>query len=96
MMQTPPSFWIDPIGFISFYWTTILPTIILIGELIVIFILYLIVVRIARGSLKAVGMGPQAASGITIILRLFFFVAALMIAVANLNPEFGQPTTEGF
>jgi small-conductance mechanosensitive channel len=81
-VTTPPDFFVDPIGWIQFYWEQFIPYIMLIAGLIVLMLIYLIMTRLTRRSLRAVGMGPEAATGIVMILRLIFFVAAVMIVVS--------------
>ena len=79
---TVPDFFVDPIAFIQFYWEQFLPYLILIFGLIVLMLVYLVVTRLTRSSLRAVGMGVEAATGIVMVLRLIFFVAAVMIVVS--------------
>ncbi|MFW9769098.1 MAG: mechanosensitive ion channel family protein, partial [Candidatus Thorarchaeota archaeon] len=82
-MPTPPGFFTDPIGFIQFYWEVLFPYILLIGALIVLMLIYLLVTSLTRRSLRAVGMGPEAATGIVMVMRLIFFIAAVMIVVST-------------
>ena len=82
-ITTPPGFFIDPIGFIQFYWEVLLPYILLVVGLIVLMLVYLVVTGLTRRSLRAVGMGPEAATGIVMVLRLIFFIAAVMIVVST-------------
>lgn len=84
MQTTPtaPNFFIDPIGTIQFYWTQILPYAMLIIGLIVLMGIYVLVTRLTKSSLKAIGMGPEAATGIVMVLRLLFFIAAVVIVVS--------------
>ena len=79
---TPPDFFVDPIGFIQFYWEQVLPYATLVLGLLILMVIYLIVTRFARRSLRSVGMGVEAATGIVMILRLIFFVVAVMISVS--------------
>jgi len=46
-------------------------------------LIYIVITRLTKSSLKAVGMGAEAATGIVIVLRLIFFVAAVMIVVST-------------
>jgi hypothetical protein len=48
----------------------------------------MIIVRLAKRSVKAVGMGTEAASGIKLVLRLMFFIAGVTIAVGILDPTY--------
>ena len=83
MIQTPPDFFVDPIGFIQYYISALFPYIILAVTLLVLMVLYLIVTRLARRSLKNIGMGPEAATSIVIILRLLFFVVAIIVIIGQ-------------
>ena len=78
---TPPEFFVDPIGFLQFYWEQVLPYAMLVLGLIVLMLIYLVVTRLARRSLRSVGMGAEAATSIVMILRLIFFIIAVMIVV---------------
>jgi hypothetical protein len=82
-MQTPPDFFLDPIGFFQFYISALFPYIVLGITLLVLMVLYVITTRLARRSLKNIGMGPQAATGIVIILRLLFFVVAIIVIIGQ-------------
>ncbi|RLI56679.1 MAG: hypothetical protein DRO87_03565 [Candidatus Thorarchaeota archaeon] len=81
-MQTPPDFLIDPIGYILFYAQALLPYMILLLSLFVLMVLYLVVTRLARRSLNAAGMGAEASTGIVLVLRLVFFIVAVMILIS--------------
>ncbi len=81
-ITTPPEFFVDPIGYIQFYWEVLLPYIFLILSLIFLMLIYVIITSLARRSLVAAGMGPEAATGIGMVLRLVFFVMAIMIVVS--------------
>ena len=78
---TVPDFWVDPIGTIQFYWAQILPYATLILGLLVLMVIYLIVTRLAKRSLRAMGMGAEPATGIVMVFRLIFFMAAVMTVV---------------
>ncbi|MHA2177676.1 MAG: mechanosensitive ion channel domain-containing protein [Candidatus Thorarchaeota archaeon] len=80
-ITTPPDFFVNPIGYIQFYWDQLVPYLLLLLYLIILFLVYLLVINLARRSLRAAGMGPEAATGIKMVLRLVFFVAAIMIVV---------------
>ncbi|MFX1606134.1 MAG: mechanosensitive ion channel family protein [Promethearchaeota archaeon] len=84
---TVPDFFVDPIAFIQFYWEQLLPYIMLILGLSVLMLIYLVVTRLTRKSLRAVGMGVEAATGIVMVLRLIFFVAAVMIVVSTFETD---------
>ncbi|MFW9787389.1 MAG: mechanosensitive ion channel family protein [Candidatus Thorarchaeota archaeon] len=84
---TPPDFFVDPIGFVQFYWEQFLPYFMLIMGLVVLMLIYLIVTRLTRRSLRAVGMGMEAATGIVMVLRLIFFVAAVIIVVSAFEAD---------
>ena len=81
MQVIPPDFFNDPIGYISYYWDQIFPYLVLVVTLVILMIAYVIITRLARKSLRRVGMGPEAATGIVIILRLIFFMAAVSIII---------------
>jgi hypothetical protein len=81
-ITTAPDFFVDPIGFIQFYWVQILPYVILVVTLLILMVIYLGVTRVMKSSLGAIGMGPQSATGIVMILRLVFFVIAVLILVS--------------
>jgi small-conductance mechanosensitive channel len=81
-VTTTPDFFEDPIGFIQFYWQQFLPYALLIVGLLVLMVVYLIITRLTKRSLKAVGMGVEAATGIVMVLRLIFFIVAVMIVVS--------------
>ncbi|MHA2190807.1 MAG: mechanosensitive ion channel family protein [Candidatus Thorarchaeota archaeon] len=87
-MQIPPDFFTDPIGFISYHWILIFPYLFLLFQLIVLVLIYMIIVRLAKRSVRAVGMGTEAASGITMVLRLMFFMAGITIVVGILDPTY--------
>ena len=82
-VTTPPDFFVNPIGFIQFFWEQFLPYVILIVTLLILMLIYLTVTRLTRSSLKAVGMGIEAATGIVMVLRLVFFVVAAMIIIGS-------------
>ena len=79
---TPPDIFVDPIEYLRFYWDQILPYAIVVVSLILLLLIYMIITALARRSLKSVGMGIEAASGIVLILRLIFFIVAVTIIVS--------------
>ena len=85
-MQEAPDFFIDPIGFFQFYWYSIL---LLMIQVILLLLLYVIITRVARRSLIRIGMGVEAATGIVLIIRLIFFILALMIVVGFFGANLG-------
>jgi len=88
MLQvTPPDFFVNPIEYLQFYWEQILPYAIVLASLILLFIIYIATTTLARRSLKSVGMGVEAASGIVLILRLIFFIAAVTIVVGSFEAD---------
>ncbi|MHA2235696.1 MAG: mechanosensitive ion channel family protein, partial [Candidatus Thorarchaeota archaeon] len=58
-----------------------MPYLVLVLSLVFLMIIYMIVTRLARRSLHAAGMGAEAATGIGMVLRLVFFIMAVMIVV---------------
>lgn len=88
MLQTPPDFFSNPIGYIQFYWTQIFPYLVLVVTLVILMIAYIAITRLARKSLRSVGMGPEAATGIVIILRLIFFMAAVSVIITTFETSF--------
>ncbi|MFW9847395.1 MAG: mechanosensitive ion channel family protein, partial [Candidatus Thorarchaeota archaeon] len=81
LQQTPPDFLVDPIGYIQFYWTQISPYLFLALALLIIAFLYIFMIRIAKRSLLAVGMGREATTGIVLILRLIFFMITIILLI---------------
>ncbi len=84
---TPPDFGLDPIGYIQFYIAGSWNYVLLAFSLLILLLLYVIVVRVMRKTLKSVGMGPGASTGITLIMRLIFFVMAITISVQMLETD---------
>ena len=84
---TTPDFFIDPIAWAQFYWEQILPYVIVLGLLVLLLIVYMATTALARRSLKSVGMGVEAASGIVLILRLVFFIVAVTIIVSRFEAD---------
>jgi len=50
--------------------------------LILLTLIYMVATALARRSLKSIGMGVEAASGIVLFLRLIFFIVAVTILVS--------------
>ncbi|MFW9804428.1 MAG: mechanosensitive ion channel family protein [Candidatus Thorarchaeota archaeon] len=82
MQETPPDFLVDPIAYLQFYWNQISPYVFLVATLIVIGLIYIIVTRLAKRSLLALGMGREATIGLVLILRLIFFMFAVLMLVS--------------
>ncbi|TFG34783.1 mechanosensitive ion channel [Candidatus Thorarchaeota archaeon] len=85
---TPPDFLTNPIEYIKFYWNQILPYLVLVITLVILLAAYVVITRLARKSLQNVGMGPEASTGIVIILRLIFFMAAISVIVTAFQTSF--------
>ncbi len=79
---TPPEFFTDPFGYFQFYLGQLFPYVVLLISLVLLMVAYLIITRILRRSLRSIGMGIEASTGIVLILRLVFFVSALMITIS--------------
>jgi len=47
------------------------------------------VTRILKRSLKAMGIGQEARSGIVLVIRLLFFIAAIMVVVTSFEASIG-------
>ena len=86
-LTTPPDIFIDPIQYLRYYWEQILPYAIVLASLILLLVIYMITTTLARRSLKSVGMGVEAASGIVLIFRLIFFIAAVTIVVSTFEAD---------
>lgn len=95
MLQTPPDFLVDPIGYIQFYWAQISPYVFLALTLIVLVLLYVVVTRVAKRSLTRIGMGQEAATGIILILRLLFFIAVVMLVVSYFEANYAAILSAG-
>lgn len=50
-------------------------------SLIILMLLYFIITRLVKRSLRSIGMGIEAATGIVLVLRLVFFMAGIMIVI---------------
>ena len=79
----PPDFFVNPIGYLVYYINQLFPYVVLVVTLIFLMLLYLIITRLVKRSLKAIGMGIEASTGIVLVLRLVFFMAAVMIVVTT-------------
>ncbi|TFG09273.1 mechanosensitive ion channel [Candidatus Thorarchaeota archaeon] len=79
----------NPIAFIQANWGTVEVFFRLVFTIVVLLIAYVIVVRVARRSLNTVGMGPEATGGVTLIIRVIFFIIALLSIVGNLDTDTG-------
>lgn len=77
----PPDFFVNPFGYILYYVNQLFPYVVLVVGLIVLMILYFILTRLVKRSLRAIGMGIEASTGIVLVLRLVFFMAAVMIVI---------------
>jgi hypothetical protein len=88
MQETPPDFLVDPIAYLQFYWNQISPFFIIVASLIVIALVYIIVTRLAKRSLLAFGMGREATTGIVLILRLIFFMVAVLLVVGYFEASY--------
>lgn len=75
-------FFADPIAYLQLHWFNLYPFFVVLVWLIVLTLIYVIATSLARRSLKSIGMGIEAASGIVLILRLIFFIAAVTIFVS--------------
>jgi len=88
MQETPPDFLVDPIAYLQFYWNQISPLVFIVASLIVIALAYIIVTRLAKRSLLAFGMGREATTGIVLILRLIFFMVAVLLVVGYFEASY--------
>ena len=77
-----PDFFVDPILYLQFHWDKIFPFVMVLVWLIITGLIYLIATTLARRSLKSIGMGIEAASGVVLILRLIFFIIAVTVIVS--------------
>ncbi len=85
----PPDFGSDPFGYLLYFLNAGWSYILLVIWLIVLLIVYIIVVRTMRRTLTSMGMGTEAATGITLIIRLLFFVIAISFTLQILEPDVG-------
>jgi hypothetical protein len=77
----PPDFFVDPIGYLLHYINQLFPYIMVVVSLLVLMVLYWILTRLVRRSLTSIGMGIEASTGIVLVLRLVFFMAAVVIVI---------------
>ncbi|MBY8996673.1 MAG: mechanosensitive ion channel [Candidatus Thorarchaeota archaeon] len=77
----PPDLFIDPIGYLQYYFDQLFPYIIVVVSLLLLMLLYFVLTRLAKRSLVSIGMGIEASTGIVLVLRLTFFLAAVIIIV---------------
>jgi len=75
-------FFVDPIAYLQFHWDNIFPFVVVIIWLIITGLVYVIATSLAKRSLKSIGMGIEAASGVVLILRLLFFIIAVTVIVS--------------
>ena len=80
-VQEIPDLFVDPIAFIQFFWLQIL-------QLIILLLLYFLMTRILRRSLRAMGVGTEASSGIVLITRLILFAAVVVIVIGFFSSSF--------
>ena len=80
-MQEAPDLFIDPIAFFGFYWLQIL-------QLLLLLLLYFLLTRVLRRSLRAMGVGPEASSGIVLVTRLVLFAAVVMVVISFFSTSF--------
>ncbi|TFG09271.1 mechanosensitive ion channel [Candidatus Thorarchaeota archaeon] len=76
---------LSPYGFGSYaIWIAILPF------LLIVYIVYLVVVRSIKISARRVGMPREAMTGMIFIVRLLFFAIALLAVLATTNVVLGE------
>lgn len=80
-------FFANPIAYLQFHWDNIFPFVLVLVWLIITGLLYIIATTLARRSLKSIGMGIEAASGIVLILRLLFFIVAVTILISGFEAD---------
>jgi len=76
----------DLINIITQYYSIIAPLLFLGIQLLVLFVIYLFVTRGAKRRLRSLGLSSEASTGLVIILRVLFFVVAILL-VANIIGE---------
>ena len=81
VMQEIPDLFADPVAFFQYFWLQIL-------QLFILLLLYYGLTRILRRSLRAMGVGPEASSGIVLITRLFLFAAVVVIIIGFFSSSF--------
>ncbi|MCK4483780.1 MAG: mechanosensitive ion channel, partial [Candidatus Thorarchaeota archaeon] len=78
---TIPDLFVDPIAFVGHFWINIL-------QLLVLLLLYFILTQLLRRSLRAMGVGPEASSGIVLITRLILFAAMVVVVIGFFSSSF--------
>jgi hypothetical protein len=86
---TPPDFATDPFGYLYWYWLQVSGYVIPILFLIFLGFIYIIITRIMKRSLSSLGVGQEARSGIVLVIRLLFFIAAIMVVVTSFEASIG-------
>jgi len=76
-----PDLFVNPIAFFQFFWLQIL-------QLLILLLLYFILTRVLRRSLRAMGVGPEASSGIVLISRLVLFAAMVVVIIGFFSSSF--------
>jgi len=87
LQTTPPDFFVNPIQYLQFYWDIIFPYAIILVYLIILTLIYIVATRLARRSLKSIGMGVEAASGVVLVLRLVFFIVVVTILIGAFEAD---------
>jgi hypothetical protein len=80
-MPPPPNLVADPWGYIVYYINLFFPYFMVVVSLIILMLLYFVITRLVKRSLRSIGMGIEAATGIVLVLRLVFFMAGIMIVI---------------
>jgi len=80
-MQEIPDLFVDPIAFVGYFWIQIL-------QLLILLLLYFIITQVFRRSLRAMGVGPEASSGIVLITRLILFAAMVVVIIGFFSSSF--------
>jgi hypothetical protein len=80
-MPSPPNPVADPWGYIVYYFNLFFPCIMVVVSLFILMLLYFVITRLVKRSLRSIGMGIEAATGIVLVLRLVFFMAGIMIVI---------------
>lgn len=74
-------FFADLILYLQLHWDNLFPYVMVVVWLAITGLIYVIATTLAKRSLKSIGMGIEAASGVVLILRLLFFIVAVTIVV---------------
>ena len=80
-------FFEDPIAFILEYYELVLPIIILGIELFILFIIYVGLSRSFTRRIRKLGLSGETSTGITIIIRIIFFIVAVILVVNAFDPQ---------